>query len=89
MVRFCTEAGKSGKLCKETIYSGCVWLSTAHDDCIVDAPASRKSHEKTELLPLIFYNKFSIGANVSDHILSCYCPKGSLQICGNTVLSPS
>jgi hypothetical protein len=42
---------------------------------MVDAPASRRSHEKTELLPLIFYGKYKIGADVSDQLLPLFSKK--------------
>jgi hypothetical protein len=47
-------------------------LSTAHDDSMVDALASRGAHEKTKPLSTLSYNKYKIGVDKSDQLLSYY-----------------
>jgi hypothetical protein len=47
-------------------------LSTVHDDRMVDAPASKGAHEKTKLLAVVDYNKYRIGADKLDQLLTYY-----------------
>lgn len=65
------ERGEKLSAKRESVHDGCDY--TLYDDCVVDAPASRRCYEKTELLPLKFYEKYKICGNVSYQLLSCYC----------------
>jgi hypothetical protein len=47
-------------------------LSTAHDDQMDETPASRGAHKKAKPSAVLDYNKYKIGANKSDQILSYY-----------------
>jgi hypothetical protein len=47
-------------------------LSTAHDDRMVETPASREAHQKTKRSAVLDYNKYKIGVDKSDQMLSYY-----------------
>jgi hypothetical protein len=46
--------------------------STAHDDQMVETPASRGSHQKKKPSAVVDYNKYEIGVDKSDQMLSYY-----------------
>jgi hypothetical protein len=62
-------------------------LSTAHDDSMVDAPASRRAHKKTKPRSVMSYNKYKIGVEKLDQLLSYYSFQRKSEVVEKTVLS--
>ena len=48
------------------------FLTTAHEDVLVEAPLSRGAHGKIKPAAVLAYNKYKTGANRSDQMLSYY-----------------
>jgi hypothetical protein len=49
-----------------------MFLSTVHDERMVDAPASKGAHKKTKPLAVMDYNKYKIGVDKLDQLLDYY-----------------
>jgi len=48
------------------------FLTTDHEDVLVDAPSSRGAHHKIKLATVLDYNKYKTGVDRSDQMLSHY-----------------
>jgi hypothetical protein len=48
------------------------FLTTAHEDVLVEAPSSRGAHCKIKPAAVLDYNKYKIGVDRSDQMLSYY-----------------
>jgi hypothetical protein len=48
------------------------FLTTAHEDVLVEAPLSRGAHRKIKPAAVLAYNKYKTGVDRSDQMLSYY-----------------
>jgi hypothetical protein len=63
-------------------------LSTAHDDQMVETPASRGAHQKTKPSAVLDYNKYKICVDKSDQMLSYYSFQRKSEVVEEIVFPP-
>ena len=65
------------------------FLTTAHDDVLVESPLSSGAYCKIKPAAVLAYNKYKTGVDRSDHMLSYYSfERKTIKMVEETFLSP-